>query len=183
MLATEIASPNTSPADHPQPKVPADQAAQAGGDEALDKGAGHRHLPDRGQVAEFEMQADAEHQQDDADFGKLIGQRLIGDEARRVGTDDQPGQQIADDRREPQALRQITQHDRRRESAGQRQQQVEFVHKDFVRLVVHADSHAAAGRQRIEKHLAVGLGRRRADRGSRPARDRAACGSAGRSPA
>ena len=30
------------------------------------------------------MQADAEHQQDDADFGELERQMLVGDEARRV---------------------------------------------------------------------------------------------------
>jgi hypothetical protein len=29
------------------------------------------------------MQADTEHQQDDADFGEFVGDVLIGDEARR----------------------------------------------------------------------------------------------------
>ena len=52
------------------------------------------------QFLEVELQADAEHQQDDADLGELLGQRAVGDEARRVRADEQPGEQIADDRRE-----------------------------------------------------------------------------------
>ena len=47
--------------------------------------AGNRDRADRQQVLQREMQADAEHQQDDADFGEFVGERLIGDEARREG--------------------------------------------------------------------------------------------------
>ena len=42
---------------------------------------------DRQQVLQREMQADAEHQQDDADLGQLGGQCRIGDEARRERAD------------------------------------------------------------------------------------------------
>jgi hypothetical protein len=50
------------------------------------------------------MQADAEHQQDDADLGEVIGKFLIGDIARREGADHNPGQQIADQRRDAEAV-------------------------------------------------------------------------------
>jgi hypothetical protein len=50
------------------------------------------------------MQANPEHQQDDADLGELIGDALIGDEARRERTDGNAGEQIADQRRQLQAL-------------------------------------------------------------------------------
>ena len=46
------------------------------------------------------MQADAEHQQDDADLGELARERLVGDEARREGADGDAGEQIADQRRQ-----------------------------------------------------------------------------------
>jgi hypothetical protein len=50
------------------------------------------------------MQADAEHQQDDADLGQLIGEILVADEARceRAGGD--TGEEIADERRNPQSV-------------------------------------------------------------------------------
>ena len=50
------------------------------------------------------MQADAEHQQDDADLGQLAGQRLIRDESRRIGPERYAGEQIADEGRDADAL-------------------------------------------------------------------------------
>ena len=76
----------------------------------------------------MEVQPDAEHQQNDADFGQLIGQVLIGDKSGRIGADGQPGQQIPDNRRQAQPLSEIAQRDRCRECPGQRQQQVEIAH-------------------------------------------------------
>ena len=60
--------------------------------------AGHGDPPHGQQLLEVELQADAEHQQDDADLGELLGQRRVGDEARRVRPDEHAGQQVADDR-------------------------------------------------------------------------------------
>ncbi len=56
------------------------------------------------QVLQREMQADAEHQQDDADLGELAAQAPVGDEAGRVGTDEHAGDEIADERRQPQPV-------------------------------------------------------------------------------
>ena len=44
------------------------------------------------------MQTNAEHQQDHTDLGELIGDVLIGDEARREGPNHDTGQQITDQR-------------------------------------------------------------------------------------
>ncbi len=50
------------------------------------------------------MQADAEHQQDDTKLGEFGGERLIGDEAGRERTDGDAREEIADQRRNPEAL-------------------------------------------------------------------------------
>ena len=84
---------------------PAERHAERRRDGDLRRGAGDGDGADRKQVLEREMQADAEHQQDDADFGELVGNALIGDEARRERADGDAGEQIADQRRQPQALR------------------------------------------------------------------------------
>ncbi len=59
---------------------------------------------DRQQVLQREMQAHAEHQKDDAEFGELGRQRLVGDVTRREGADRDAGEQISDQRRHLQAL-------------------------------------------------------------------------------
>ncbi len=52
------------------------------------------------------MQADAEHQQDDADFGEFVGERLIRrEEARRGRPQQHAREQIADQWRNAQPLR------------------------------------------------------------------------------
>ena len=58
------------------------------------------------------MQTDGEEQQDDADLGELVGQRLIGHEARRERTDQDAGEQIADQRRDAQPVRRETEPER-----------------------------------------------------------------------
>ena len=58
------------------------------------------------QILQGEMQPDAEHQQDHADLGQLVGQALVGHIARREGADEHAGEQIADERRDAEAMRQ-----------------------------------------------------------------------------
>ena len=50
------------------------------------------------------MESDAEHEQDDADLGELIGDARIGYEAGREGADGDAGQQVANERRQAQAM-------------------------------------------------------------------------------
>ncbi len=68
--------------------VPAQQhceaEAEAGGAGDLHQRAGNGDGADREQVLEREMEAHAEHQQDHADLGELLGETFVGDEARRV---------------------------------------------------------------------------------------------------
>ena len=106
-----------------------DDGAQQRRDHALRDGAGNGDPPDRQQFLEMELQPDAEHQQDDAELGELIGQPDVGDESRRVGADDNPGEQVADDGREMQALGEIAEDERRGEPADKRGDEVEAVHR------------------------------------------------------
>ena len=62
------------------------------------------------------MQPDAEHQQDDADLGELVGQALVGDEARRERSDHDAGEQIADQRRDPEPMCQRAKRKRQHEA-------------------------------------------------------------------
>ncbi len=68
--------------------------------------AGHGDRAHRQQVLQREMQADAEHQQDDADLGELVGEMLVGDVARRERPHQHAGEQITDQRRDAEPLRQ-----------------------------------------------------------------------------
>jgi hypothetical protein len=44
------------------------------------------------------VEADAEHQQDHTEFGELLRERLVGDEARRERPYHDASEQIADER-------------------------------------------------------------------------------------
>jgi hypothetical protein len=82
------------------------------------------------QLLEMELQADAEHQEDDADFGELLGQVGIGGEDRRVRSDGDPGKEIADDWREAETLGDVPRDERRRQSSGESRDQLEVMHKE-----------------------------------------------------
>src|SRR5215207_10631917 len=59
---------------------------------------------DSQEVLQGNMQSDAEHEQDHANFGELRRQGLISHKARRGGPDQDTCQEIADKRREPEAV-------------------------------------------------------------------------------
>ena len=50
------------------------------------------------------MEADAEHQQNDADFRKFGRQLLVGHDARRIGAEHHAGENVTDDGRKPQPV-------------------------------------------------------------------------------
>ena len=83
-------------------------------DRALRDRARHRDAAHGQQFLDMELQADAEHQQDDADLGELLGDFRVGDESRRVRADQRTGEKVADDRREAGALREIAEDRARR---------------------------------------------------------------------
>ena len=129
VLATARAMPKTMPADQSHPKPRAITAPSAVATSALGDGAGDGDAPDRQQLFDVELQADAEHQQDDADFRELFGDASVGDESGSVGADGDAGEQVADDRREAEALRDVAEDERRSEAPGKRQDEVEIVHE------------------------------------------------------
>ena len=120
--------PKITPADHSQPEAAGQERAEERGRAALDDRAWHRNPTHRQQFVEMELQADAEHQQDDADLRQLFRQRRIGHEARRVRPDQHAGQQIAHDRRKAQALGDVAKHERGAEAAREGQDELVTVH-------------------------------------------------------
>jgi hypothetical protein len=72
--------------------------------------AGQRDGLHRHQILEREMQADTEHQQDDADFSQFVGKADVGDKAGSGRTDHHAGEQIADQRRDAEALSDRAEH-------------------------------------------------------------------------
>ena len=99
----------------PAPAEPArDERAEHGRDRALRDGAGYRDASNREQFLDVKLQADAEHQQDDADFGELFGDFSVGDEPGRVRTDQRAREQVADDGGQTRALREVAKHQARR---------------------------------------------------------------------
>lgn len=76
----------------------------------------------------MEMEPDAEHQQNDADLGKLFRQFSVGHEARRAWPDGNPGQQVTDDGRQSKPMRGVAQDQRRRQPSRESQDQVKVVH-------------------------------------------------------
>ena len=84
---------------------PADAHAERHGDQSLRHRARNGDGAHRQQVLGREVQADAEHQENDADLGELIGDILVGDEARRERPDEDAGDEIADERRQLEAVR------------------------------------------------------------------------------
>jgi hypothetical protein len=82
--------------------------------------ARHGDTLDCQQVIKRKMQPDAEHQQHDADLRKLGGQLHIGHEARRTGSDDDAGHQVAHQCRHPDPLGQKTEDQGDAEASGER---------------------------------------------------------------
>ncbi len=92
---------------------PAHTVAEGSGDRHLAQRPRYRHPAHAPQVAQREVQADAEHQEDDAQLGELADGVHVADEARGEGPDGHPGHEIADDRRHPRAPGQQPAHEGR----------------------------------------------------------------------
>ena len=102
--------------------------AQCRGDETLDDRARNSDAAHREQILDMKLQANAEHQQDDADLRELFRQRAIGDEPWRVWTHENAGDEVTDDGRESQPLRDVAANEGGDQTSGQGEDQVEFVH-------------------------------------------------------
>jgi hypothetical protein len=89
--------------DEARPRRPPHRPAQAHAEHGRHRDLRHRTRDGdrlhRQQVGQREVQADAEHQQDDTDLRQFVRQALVGDEPRRERADRDPRHQIADERR------------------------------------------------------------------------------------
>ncbi|MNV33862.1 hypothetical protein D3C71_1252500 [compost metagenome] len=107
---------------HAMDDRPAHQCRQApaeqGGDQDLADGTGNGDGLDRHQVLQREVQADAEHQQHHAQLGQLVGQCLVGDEARSERADADASNQVTDQRRQAQLVGQRAEDEGEPETNG-----------------------------------------------------------------
>jgi hypothetical protein len=106
-----------------------DAGSQGGRNGDLPKSAGNGDPAHRHQIADREVQADPEHQEDHANLGELIRQFLIADIAGRERPDGDAGEQITDQRRQSDLGR--------NESAGKGHHEAYDDRRDQLRLVVH----------------------------------------------
>src|SRR5262249_30265609 len=83
---------------------------------------------------------DAEHQENDSHFSKLFGELLISREPGRVRPDEHSGKEVADQRRQPETMREIASRERSSQTARERDDEVEGV---------HAPSYAAGNSRRL----------------------------------
>ncbi len=127
VLATDTATPKTWAAGHSHPNA-RPRSAPRTVDRTLRNGARDSHAPYRQQLLDVKLQADTEHQQDDADFCQLLRQRGIGHEPWGMGSDNHSGKQVPYDRREAETLRQVAENQRCGETTGERQNEVIAMH-------------------------------------------------------
>ena len=80
----------------------------------------------------MKLQSDAEHQEDHAHLRELLGEGGVGDEAWRVRADHDAGEQVADDRRQAEPMRDVPEDERRAEPAGQREDESQFFHAHLM---------------------------------------------------
>ena len=102
--------------------------AEHGGDTAGHQGAGDRHAADFEQFADVEVQPHSEHQQDDTHFRQLLGDRGVGSKAGSMRADGDAGEEVADDGRQSQLLRDEAEDECCGEAGCQRQDEVDVMH-------------------------------------------------------
>jgi hypothetical protein len=76
----------------------------------------------------MEVEADAEHQEDDADFRELGRDPGVRHEAGRVGPDDDAGEEVAEDGGKAELVGEESQHQGDGERRRQHRDQLKFMH-------------------------------------------------------
>ena len=110
----------------PPPRPPRDCSEQRG-HRYLDDRAGQRDAADREQVAQREVNAHAEHQQDHSDLGQLGRELRVRHEARREGAECDACEQIAHEGRQAEADCGEAEHQGHAESRSDRRDERGFV--------------------------------------------------------
>ena len=80
----------------------------------------------------MKLQADAKHDQDHADFRELFGDGRVRFDTWRMRSDRNPGDQVADDGREAEALGEISEDQRRAKARGKRENELDAVHEPSI---------------------------------------------------
>ena len=111
----------------PHPKRHRRRHAQCCRERALRDRPRHGDILHREQILQMKVQPHAEHQQDHAHFRELRREVLIALEPRRMRPDRDPADEIADDRREPDLVRDDPADPRRRERRGDGRDQRQVV--------------------------------------------------------
>ena len=81
----------------PPPSV-SQKVPEGGRRRHLHEGAGNRDVTDLPQIAEREVEPDAEHQEDYTEFGQLLNGADVAGNPRREGTERDASEEVADDR-------------------------------------------------------------------------------------
>ena len=65
-------------------------------------------------------------------MGELLGEMRVGLETGRVSADGDPGEQVADDGRDTEAMGEVSQAEGGAQAAGERQDEIAFVHVEMI---------------------------------------------------
>ncbi len=84
-----------------------------GGQSHLQPASQEQFAPDAPELVQLELDADREQQQDDADLGRVLDERLVADQPQHARSDQHAGQQKPHDRHQPDLIAQIGDHDAR----------------------------------------------------------------------
>ena len=77
----------------------------------------------------MELEADPEHQEDDPELGELLRHRPVGHETRGHRPHGDPGEKVAHDGGQAQALRHVPERQGRGQPTRQRHDEIEIVHR------------------------------------------------------
>ena len=105
-----------------------DHRAQERGHGTLRNRTRYRHATNGEEFLDVKLQTDAEHQEDDANLRKLFRDVRVRHEPGRVGADQDARKQVADERRQPEPLRDVPEEQRGAEATREREDQVKVVH-------------------------------------------------------
>ena len=119
VLATDSATPKTSPAPSVQPSHQPTAMPSGVATSPCASAPGMAMARTDSRSSSEKCEPDAEHQQNDADLGELVGDVLVGDIAGRERPDQDAGEQIADQRRELEAMHQYAQGECEHEADGE----------------------------------------------------------------
>ena len=101
----ETRAPASRLARVPRPKSAATWKPEPEGEAHLDQGHDAGGGDDAPQRAQAELEAEREHQQDDAELGEGADGLFVGEERDGgVRADDDPGEQVTEDHRQPEPL-------------------------------------------------------------------------------